>query len=117
MKRVVLFLALLLFAACETPQPEITITLESDFSEVIAAIRQSNQSLADKLALIEASVRDGMADNEAAMKLIETAVSSLNGSMSEKLAAIEAALSAQTTSLETKLSLIEAAVAAGFADG
>ena len=117
MKRVVLFLTLLLFSACENPHPEITLTLETDYSEVIAAIRQSNQSLADKLALIEASVRDGMADNEAAMKLIETAVSSLNGSMSEKLAAIEAALSAQTTSLETKLSLIEAAVAAGFADG
>ena len=109
-------LCALLLSACENPHPELSISLDSDYSKVIEAIRQSNQSLADNLALIEAAVRDGMADSEAAMKLIETAVASLNGSMSEKLAAIEAAVNAQTASLETKLALIEAAVAAGFAD-
>ena len=109
-------LCALLLSACENPHPELSISLDSDYSKVIEAIRQSNQSLADNLALIEAAVRDGMADSEAAMKLIETAVASLNGSMSDKLAAIEAAVNAQTASLETKLALIEAAVTAGFAD-
>ena len=110
------FVALLALSACDTAQPEIDIELEMDFSEVIAAIRDANSSLDDKLALIEATWNNGLADNQAAMKMVQEAVASLGGTMEEKLAAIEAAVQAGTTGLETKLALIEAAMAAGFAD-
>lgn len=110
------FVASLALSACDTAQPEIDIELEMDFSEVIAAIRDANSSLDDKLALIEATWNNGLADNQAAMKMVQEAVASLGGTMEEKLAAIEAAVQAGTTGLETKLALIEAAMAAGFAD-
>ena len=108
--------ASLAMSACDTGQPEIDIELETDFREVIAAIRDANRTLDDKLALIEATWNNGLADNQAAMKMVQEAVASLGGTMEEKLAAIEAAVQAGTTGLETKLALIEAAMAAGFAD-
>lgn len=118
MKRILiaLLLAPLAFSSCDTRHPEMDIVLESDFSEIIAAINRTNKSLSDKLALIEASMQQGMADNLAAMEQVRQAVASLNGTMEEKLAAVEAAVTAQTTSLETKLALVEAAVSNGFAD-
>ena len=111
-----LLLAPLAFSSCENRHPDMDIMLETDFSEIIAAINSTNKSLSDKLALIEASLQQGLADNLAAMDQIRQAVASLSGSIEEKLAAVEAAVKAQTTSLETKLALVEAAVSNGFAD-
>jgi hypothetical protein len=111
-----LLLAPLAFSSCENRHPEMDITMETDFREIIAAINSANKSLSDKLALIEASLQQGLADNQAAMEQVRQAVASLSGTMEEKLAAVEAAVKAQTTSLETKLALVEAAVSNGFAD-
>lgn len=102
--------------ACEEEHQQISLKLQPDYSGVVAAINDANRSLADKLAMIEASVNSGLADNQAAIKLIQDAVSSLGGTMEQKIAAIEAAVKAQETSLETKLELVEAAVSNGFAD-
>ena len=99
----ILLLAPLAFSSCENRHPEMDITMGTDFSEIIAAINSANKSLSDKLALIEASLQQGLADNQAAMEQVRLAVASLSGTMEEKLAVVEAAVKAQTTSLETKL--------------
>ena len=111
-----LLLAPLAFSMCENRHPEMDIVMETDFSEIIEAIKSSNKSLSDKLALIEAALQQGLADNQAAMEQVRQAVASLSGTMEEKLAVVEAAVKAQATSLETKLALVEAAVSNGFAD-
>ena len=102
--------------ACEEEHQQITLKLQPDYSGVVAAINDANRSLTEKMAMIEASVSSGLADNQAAIKLIQDAVSSLGGTMEQKIAAVEAAVKAQATSLETKLALVEAAVTNGFAD-
>lgn len=106
----------LTFTACENEHPEISITLTSDYSSIIEAINNANKSLADKLALIEAAVKNGNVASEQSFDLISKAINSLSGSLEQKLAAIETAIKNQTTSLETKLDLIEAALKAGFTD-
>ena len=106
----------LTFTACENEHPEISITLTSDYSSIIEAINNANKSLADKLALIEAAVKNGNIASEQSFDLISKAINSLSGSLEQKLAAIETAIKNQTTSLETKLDLIEAALKAGFTD-
>ena len=116
-----LFLVLVLsaplsFTACDDGHPEIDITLDADYREVIDAIGDANRSLADKMALIEAAMNTGLTENATLLDLIREAVSSLGGTMEEKLAAMEAAMLSQSTALETKLALVEAAVAGGFAD-
>ena len=104
------------FTACDNPEPEITITMESDYRQIIQALNDVNKSLTQKLTLIESAISDGFADSQAQQALIQKALESLTGTMSEKLSAIETAIKSQTASLETKLALIEAAVANGFAD-
>ena len=111
-----MLLAPLAFSSCENRHPDMDIMLETDFSEIIAAINSTNKSLSDKLALIEASLQQGLADNLAAMDQIRQAVASLSGSIEEKLAAVEAAVKAQTTSLETKLATIGTSLSNGFLD-
>ena len=106
----------LAFTACESQQPEIIITLESDYSDIVQTINNANSTLTGKLAQIESALNNGFAQSSEGMSLIQQAVASLNGTVAEKLAAIEAAIQAQTTSLETKLALIEAAVQADIAD-
>ena len=106
----------LTFTACENEHPEISITLTSDYSSIIEAINNANKSLADKLALIEAAVKNGNIASEQSFDLISKAINSLSGSLEQKLAAIETAIKNQTTSLETKLDLIEAALKTGFTD-
>lgn len=106
----------LAFTACESQQPEIIITLESDYSDIVQTINNANSTLTDKLAQIESALNNGFAQSSEGLSLIQQAVASLNGTVAEKLAAIEAAIQAQTTSLETKLALIEAAVQADIAD-
>ena len=106
----------LTFTACENEHPEIIITLTSDYSSIIEAINNANKSLADKLALIEAAVKNGNIASEQSFDLISKAINSLSGSLEQKLAAIETAIKNQTTSLETKLDLIEAALKTGFTD-
>jgi len=105
----------LVLVACEDNASPINIALEPDYRGVLEAISQSTQPLAEKLALIEASQRDGLADNQTAIEMIRQAVASMGGTLEEKLNAISAAVQSQATGLETKLALIEAAVASGFA--
>ena len=112
-------LALLLplaFTACDSANPELSIKFDTNYSEIIEALRDSKQSLGGKMALIEAAMRNGLNDNQSLLALIQDAIESMDGSMEEKLAAIEAVIKARTTSLETKLALAEAAVNEGFAD-
>ncbi len=110
------FAAFLSLLACDDDVPSVDIALQPDYRGILEAISQSGQSLSDKLALIEAAQRDGMADTEAALDLIRQAVASLTGTVGQKLAAIAEAVKSQATSLETKLVLIEAALSNGFAD-
>ena len=64
----ILLLAPLAFLSCENRHPEMDITMDTDFREIISAINSANKSLSDKLALIEASLQQGLADNQAAME-------------------------------------------------
>ena len=106
----------LVFTACNTESAQIDITMKPDFSKIIEAIDDVNNTLSQKLTLIESAISDGFADNKAQQEMIRKALESLSGTMSEKFAAIETAIKNQIASLETKLALIEAAVAEGFAD-
>ncbi len=101
--------------ACEDEASPVNIALQPDYRGVLEAISQSNQPLADKLALIEASQHDGLADNQTAIQMIRQAVASMGGTLEKKMDAISAAIKSQSTSLETKLALAEAAVTSGFA--
>jgi hypothetical protein len=109
-------MAPLAFTACDNGDPEIDITVKSDYGKIIEAINNANQSLTEKMSLIEAAMARGFADGREAQVLMQKAVSSLSGTLSEKLAAVETAVKGQTASLETKLGLIDAAVTDGFAD-
>ena len=111
-----LLLAPLAFTACDNSNPELNIEMETDYREIIKAIGDTKQSLANKMALIEAAMRNGLAENQSLLELMQEAVSSLGGTLDEKLAAIETAMQMRTTALETKLALVEAAVQKGFAD-
>ena len=116
--RIIILLTLLplFLIACDNMRPDISITVQSDYSQIIDAVGSTSRSLSDKLQLIEAAVSSGFADGKDKQALLQQAVASLSGTLSEKLAAIESAVNSQTTSLETKLGLIEAAVTQGFAN-
>ena len=114
-RRLLVWAVSLALVACDGDVSPINIALQSDYRGVLEAISQSGQPLADKLALIEASQRDGLADSQAAIDMIRQAVSSMGGTLQEKLDAVSAAVKSQATGLETKLALIEAAVTNGFA--
>lgn len=101
---------------CYNGDPEISITAKSDYGKIIEAVNNANKSLTEKLALIEAAMTRGFADNLQAQQLLQQALASLEGTLAQKLAAVEAAVKSQGTSLELKLGLIEAALANGFAD-
>ena len=111
-----IILCMLAFTACDNSNPEINIRMETDYSEIIDAIGDANRSLSNKLALIEAAMKNGLAENDALLGLIQEALSSMGGTLEEKLAAVEAVMKTRTTALETKLALVEAAVNKGFAD-
>lgn len=121
MKRKILFLSLallstLVFTTCDNEHPEIDIRLERDFTEVIQAINDSNKSLSDKLALIEAMMNGTSDRDQSLLELVRDALSSLSGTVEEKLGAIQEALKSRNTTLETKLALIQSAIQDGFAD-
>ena len=111
-----LSVVLLTFSACENERERIDIALELDYSGLLAAVRDVDKSLSDCLAMIESAVNEGLADNQAAMKLIRDKIASLDGTMEQKMAALTAAMQSQTAGLETKMTLVEAAVTGGFAD-
>lgn len=113
-----LFLSVLplTFTACESEPAQIDITLESDYSGMLAAIRGVDKTLSEKLALIESAWDSGLADNQQALKLIRELVASLEGTLEEQLSSIAAAMQSQTAGLETKLALVEEAVRSGFVD-
>ena len=105
------------FTGCDNTRPDMTITFESDARGVRDALTGMSQSLADRLALLEAAMESGLADYQAELLQVQQAVDSLGGSLEEKLAAVTEVVKLQGTNLDAKLALIEAAVAAGFADG
>ena len=109
-------LVLLVPSACKSGQEDISITLESDYSEVLSTIGQSSRSLSELITGIESLMRQGLADSQSAADLIRQGLEALDGTLDEKLEVVEAAINAETTSLEAKLGLIDAAVQCGFAD-
>ena len=106
----------LAFTSCENEHPELNVTLTSDYSTIIDAIKNVNSTLLDKLALIEEAVKNGTVASGEANDLIKQALETMNGTLEDKLAAIEEAIKSQTTSLESKLGLIETALKTGFTD-
>ena len=80
------------------------------------AVDNQASSLATKLGLIDAAIRDGFLDQKAAQGLIREAVATLGNKAADSLWAIDTAVSSQTLALWTKLELIEAALASGLAD-
>ena len=111
-----LLLASVVITSCDAEPVKVSVTMEADYSQIIEAINSANQTLTDKMSLIETALSKGFADDKAAQELLRQAIASLSGTADEKLTAIEAAVKSQTASLETKLGLIEAAVTGGFAD-
>lgn len=109
-------LALMVFTACENAHKDIDITLQTNHSELVAAIENMDKSLSEKLLLIQSAVTGGFADEAAAQELLRQAVAALSGTLEEKLSALEAAVQNKTATLELKLGLIEAAINQGFAD-
>lgn len=102
--------------SCSNGDPEIDITVKSDYAKIIEAVNSANKSLTEKLGLIEAAMSRGFASGKEEQELLLQAVTTLSGTLEEKLGAIEAAVKSQSPALETKLGLIEAAVTGGFAD-
>ncbi|MBR5736381.1 MAG: hypothetical protein IKX60_06295 [Bacteroidales bacterium] len=105
------------FSACDSSasMPEINIMMESDYSDIINAIKEMDGTLADKLAEILKAVNDNGGKTVSALDLIKAAIESMDGTMEEKLAAIEEAISESTLSLAGKLDLVSAALESGFA--
>lgn len=107
----------LIFTACDAAPVKVSISMESDYSQIIEAIQSTNQTLTAKMALIESALSQGFADEKEAQDLLRQAVSSLTGTVDEKLTAVETAVKNGTGSMELKLGLIEAAVEDGFVNG
>ena len=102
--------------SCDNAHPELNITLTSDYSTLIDAMKDNNKTLIEKLGMIEQAIKNGNTDAKSAQDLLLQAINAINGTLDQKLAAIEEAIKGQTTSLETKLTLIEAAINGGFAN-
>ena len=102
--------------SCDNAHPELNITLTSDYSTLIDAMKDNNKSLIEKLGMIEQAIKNGNTDAKSAQELLLEALKAINGTLEQKLAAIEEAINSQTTSLDTKLGLIQAAINGGFAN-
>ena len=102
--------------SCDNAHPELNITLTSDYSTLIDAMKDNNKTLIEKLGMIEQAIKNGNTDAKSAQELLLQAINAINGTLDQKLAAIEEAIKGQTTSLETKLGLIQAAINGGFAN-
>ena len=113
--QILVMLSPLFFAACDSANPEIDIRLDTDYTEVLEALSSSQQSLINKITLIDEAVRKGLGENQSLLGLIQEALESTNGSMQEKLATIESLIKSGTT-METKLALAETALNSGLAD-
>ncbi len=102
--------------SCDNAHPELNITLTSDYSTLINAMKDNNKTLLEKLGMIEQAIKNGNISDKSAQELLLQAINAINGTLEQKLAAIEEAIKSQTTTLETKLNLIEAAINGGFAN-
>ena len=69
------------------------------------------------MSLLEAAVKDGLADNAAAQELLKEAIASMGGTLESQMAAIDSVLVSRQADLSAKLLLIETAVQEGFAGG
>ena len=63
----------LAFTSCENEHPELNVTLTSDYSTIIDAIKNVNSTLLDKLALIEEAIKNGTVASGEANDLIKQA--------------------------------------------
>ena len=118
-KYILMLLLLLPFGtlpSCMLEPVKIELELDMDYKGLLAAVRDANQSVSAKLALVEEALNSGLASNQQAIQLLQEMIKALEGNSLEKLLAIEGAIKSQTTGLETKLALVEAAVQGGFAD-
>ena len=88
---------------------------EERLAAIEAAMKNQSVDLSAKLALIEASMKSGFTDVTGSQKLLSEAVASLTGTVAEKLSAIETAVKNQSVDLSAKLALIEASMKSGFA--
>ena len=125
-----------LLSSCSEDMPNVNfvnvVTNSADFREVIAAInsqtktlaqkldlvnttlKDTNTTLAQKLELIEAAVNNGVDSYEnLAKKLIES-INALNATQEAKLQAIYDIIKSNAATLEAKLADIEAAINAGI---
>ena len=93
----------------------IDTTLQTRLDAVAEVIDAQTVELSAKLALIDATIKEGFANEAEALDLIKKAIATMDGNMQTKLAALKKAVDDQTTSLETKLAAITAAVEEGFA--
>ena len=89
---------------------------EERLAAIEAAMKNQSVDLSAKLALIEASMKSGFTDVTGSQKLLSEAVASLTGTVAAKLSAIETAVKNQSVDLSAKLALIEASMKSGFAD-
>ena len=64
-------LASLAFASCDSEPASISIVQKGDYSELLEAIRSADKSLSAKLALIEDALNTGLADNRQAIQLVQ----------------------------------------------
>ena len=62
---ILLLLVPLFLPACDNMRPDISITVQSDYNQIIDAVGSTSRSLAEKLQLIEAAVASGFADGQA----------------------------------------------------
>ena len=125
-----------MLSSCSEDMPNVNfvnvVTNSADFREVIAAInsqtktlaqkldlvnttlKDTNTTLAQKLELIEAAVNNGVDSYEnLAKKLIES-INALNATQEAKLQAIYDIIKSNAATLEAKLADIEAAINAGI---
>ena len=89
---------------------------EERLAAIEAAMKNQSVDLSAKLALIEASMKSGFTDVTGSQKLLSEAVASLTGTVAEKLSAIETAIKNQTADFGPKIGLIKSALDAGFLD-
>ena len=74
------------FTACDADPVKVSIAMEMDYSQIIEAINSTNQTLTEKLTLIESALSDGFADSKAAQDLLRQAVDEARAAKAEKAA-------------------------------
>ncbi|MCQ2163203.1 MAG: hypothetical protein MJY86_08000 [Bacteroidales bacterium] len=109
------------FTACVNESPEINYQVEythkSDFTEVLNAINSQTTTIADKIAAVEAAIKNGTATlQEASKALKEAIVKSLDNqttTLADKIAGVTSAVNSQALTLKDKLEILDKTIADG----